>query len=588
MSNSLPDSKQPDGKTDGRQFVGRQMEELRDLLLGPEKEKIEQILGRLDDPDIRAREIGDILAQALRWRTAKDDQIARAIQPAIEETLHQSVRKNPKALVDAIFPVMGPALRKAISASIMGMIQSLNQLIDHSVSLRGIKWRIEALKTRKPFAEVVLLHTLLFRVEQIFLIHTETGLMVQHVAVDGIDYKDPDLISGMLTAIQDFIKESFNGQDGLIDTLRIGNQRSIWLEQGSRATLAAVIRGTPPLDYRSDLRECVDWIHLRFCESLAVFNGDTAPFDALFEELKGLLRFQLAEKPQKPSPLLWLLLAVLLALPMVYGVDRYQRNLAWRKYVEILKAEPGIIVTDTYKAHGQYVVEGLRDPLAKDPIHLMPRDHAAKIPVTGRWKVYHAMEDSFLLPRVRATLKPPPGITLTLSDGELTAKGTADHLWIRRARILASSLPGIAAYHDDTVVDLDLAAFHEAADQLEGIVFYFPNNKIEIKFGQDQKLDVVTNLALRLQTLGFENRISFEILILGHADIRGSQKLNLELSQLRAERIAELLISRGVKPVLFKTMGLSTNWANLEAQEESAQKETYRSVTFEVHLAPMS
>jgi hypothetical protein len=56
------------------------------------------------------------------------------------------------------------------------MMQSFNQTIDHSLSFKGLAWRIEAWRTGRPFAEVVLLHTLRFRVEQLFLIHRDTGL----------------------------------------------------------------------------------------------------------------------------------------------------------------------------------------------------------------------------------------------------------------------------------------------------------------------------------------------------------------------------------------------------------------------------
>jgi OOP family OmpA-OmpF porin len=586
MSQSLSDKKQLEKNKIEEQMGSRPMEELRRLLIGPEKKQLDHILSRLNDPDVRAREVGEILAQALRWRTAKDDQVARAIQPAIEETLLRSVRENPKILVDVIFPVMGPALRKAISASIMSMIQSLNQLITHSVSVRGIQWRFEALKTRKPFAEIVLLHTLVFRIEQIFLIHTETGLMVQHLSVEDIDHKDPDLVAGMLTAIQDFIKDSFSANDELIDTLRIGNQRSIWLEQGSNATLAAVIQGTPPLEYRSDMRECIDWIHLKHGDSLSLFNGDTGPFDVLSEELKPLFQFQLNQKTKKISPLLWVVLGALLSLPIIFGVNHYQKMQAWRQYTEILKEEPGIVVTDTYKKDGKYVVEGLRDPLAKDPALLLSQSKAASLPVRAGWQTYHAMEEPFLLSRATAMLKPPSGISLSLSGSELTATGTADHLWIMHARRLAQLLPGISAYRDDTVIDLDLSAFHDVAAQLESTRFLFFVGRIDLMPGQENKLKEVVELAHRLQTIGADNRIAFEILVLGHADGSGSDMFNIRLSRLRAEKMTKFLITAGVAPGLLKAMGLSTSLAALETQAERAQAEAYRSVTFKLHITP--
>jgi len=106
-----------------------------------------------------------------------------------------------------------------------------------------LKWRLEAIRTKRSFAEVVLLHTLVYRVEEIFLIHTQSGILLQHVGAEANHGKDPDLVSGMLTAIQEFVKDSFNSQTGeMLDTLRMDGDHSVWIEQGPHAMLAAVIR----------------------------------------------------------------------------------------------------------------------------------------------------------------------------------------------------------------------------------------------------------------------------------------------------------------------------------------------------------
>jgi OOP family OmpA-OmpF porin len=114
------------------------------------------------------------------------------------------------------------------------MVQSLNKTLEYSVSTKGLRWRWEALTTGKKFAEVVLLHTLRYRVAQIFLIHRESGLLLQHVT-DDEDIRDVDLASGMLTAIQDFVRDSFGADETeSLKTMAFGNQ-TIWIETGPRA-----------------------------------------------------------------------------------------------------------------------------------------------------------------------------------------------------------------------------------------------------------------------------------------------------------------------------------------------------------------
>ena len=50
-----------------------------------------------------------------------------------------------------------------------------------------------------------MLRSLVYRVEQLFLIHRKTSLSLLHVALDPAIAKDSDMVAGMLSAIQDFV-----------------------------------------------------------------------------------------------------------------------------------------------------------------------------------------------------------------------------------------------------------------------------------------------------------------------------------------------------------------------------------------------
>ena len=246
-----------------------ELDELRRLLLGQEQTQIVQLKERLDNPSLLVKDVERVLPEAIKLRTSRDKDIAKALEPNIEEGLRASIKKDPKALADTLYPIMGPSIRKAISSAILGMIQSINHIVEHTFSVQGLKWRLEALTTKKPFAEVVLLNTLIYQVEQVFLIHRNTGLVLQHVVAKEVTTHAPDLISSMLTAIQDFVQDSFGVEKGeSLDTLRMEGDRSVWIEQGPQAILAAVIRGTPPLDVRSVFREVLDEIHIQQSDAL--------------------------------------------------------------------------------------------------------------------------------------------------------------------------------------------------------------------------------------------------------------------------------------------------------------------------------
>src|SRR6202795_2975383 len=179
------------------------LEELRHLIVAPEQEGLQEIRERLDSVERRAEDVSSVVAEAIQMRREQGDDraLAEALAPTIQDTLRESVRKHPHVLADALFPVMGPAIRKSITETLRSMLESFNEALEHSLSWRGIKWRIEALRTGRSFTEIALLHSLVYRVEQVFLIHHETGLVLNHLTAPAVAAQDPAMVAGRLTAI---------------------------------------------------------------------------------------------------------------------------------------------------------------------------------------------------------------------------------------------------------------------------------------------------------------------------------------------------------------------------------------------------
>ena len=207
------------------------LEELRKLLVGAEldqlaalEERHAALRDRIDDPAKRSMDLAEALPAAIRAAKAKP--LREALEPVFEKAFSSSVRKNPRELADAIYPIIGPAIRTSIAASIRDFAEALNQIVEKSVSLRSIQWRVESIITGKPFSEILMARSLLYSVEQMFLIHRKSGLLLLHVAANGSVLKDADMISGMLTAIQDFLSDSFTDGGQELETIDAGRLQS--------------------------------------------------------------------------------------------------------------------------------------------------------------------------------------------------------------------------------------------------------------------------------------------------------------------------------------------------------------------------
>lgn len=132
-----------------------------------------------------------------------DARLAEALTPTVAAALRRTVRHEQRVWAEAFTPILLPAIRMAVTAALKDLVTTLNQVLEHSLSLRSWRWRLEAWRTGKTFGEIVLLRTLVYRVEQVLLLDRNTGLPLRSVAAAGVAPKDTGLVSAMLTALQD-------------------------------------------------------------------------------------------------------------------------------------------------------------------------------------------------------------------------------------------------------------------------------------------------------------------------------------------------------------------------------------------------
>ena len=560
--------------------------ELRTMLTGPEQRQLAQILKRLDDPVRRAEELANALPDALSMGVAKDGRIARALQPTMDAALKTSARKDPKALADAIFPVLGPAIRKAISTTLLGMVQSLNHLLNRSLSFQGLKWRLEAIRTQRPFAEVVLLHTLVYRVEQIFLIHRHTGIVLEHAGTRQNGQRDPDLVSGMLTAIQDFVKDSFDTDSGeILDTLRMDGDHSVWIEQGSEVILAVVIRGTPPLDLRNNFRELLDKVHLLYADVLHDFDGQVSCFAMIKPDLEDALTVKLSSEKARTSPLLWVLAAAVIAIAGFVSLQVFMHHRQWRVLVSALDAEKGIVITSAERRGGRYYLSGLKDPLARDPREIIDASGINSKKVHTRWQPYRALDDAMILHRAHARLKPPHSVELRLSQGVLSAHGRASHVWVRQFQRLAATVAGVNAVDASQLADEQMVLLQSTIADLESRSIQFAVGRSQLRQDQEASLRALLTPVHRIQDLSRLMQLPVKISVIGHTDPSGHHERNLQLSQQRAQFVLSYLIRNGADPVLFDAVGAGSMPAPKTAGSAQSRN-IQRHVTFRTFIIP--
>ncbi|MEO8576488.1 MAG: OmpA family protein [Gemmatimonadales bacterium] len=380
-----------------------ELDALRKLLIGPEQTRIEELSDELRSKDLSAEHIADVLPEAIALSGSSGDQLGRALAPTIDTALRESIRRDPREVASAIFPVLGPAIRKAIAEAMSGLVRSINSAVEQSLSIKGLKWRFEAWRSGVPYPQVVLKHALVYRVEQVFLIHAETGLLLEHVSARDLVVQEAELVSSMLSAIQDFVRDSFMpGEGATLRTFSVG-EHTVQVEAGPRALLAVVIKGQAPDGVLTKQQDTLETVHLEFASQLADFNGDSAPFlpaRPLLEDcLETVLTTDQSAEKRRGAWLKWAIPLLLVILVIAGFLIR--SSMRWNRGLAALRAEPGIVVVDASRSLGGWSISGLRDPLARDPRAVLGSADVGNPSLDGDWEGYLSLDPEMI--RARTT-----------------------------------------------------------------------------------------------------------------------------------------------------------------------------------------
>lgn len=554
---------------------------LRQLLVGPERQQLDELADRVEQVAITPETLAEQLPEAIALRTGRDDQIGRALAPTVETALRESIRRNPRDIATAIFPILGPAIRKAIAETMAGLVRSINSAVEHSLSVQGIKWRIEAWRTGMRYADVVIKHALVYRVEQVFLIHAETGLLLAHVTAPDVAAPDADLISGMLTAIQDFVGDSFRpGEGGTLSAFTVGDH-TVHVEAGPRALIAGVIRGQAPDSVPLRLQRTLEEIHLEYAARLGDFEGDAAPFASAAPLLEENLETVLStDRRTDRAPMLWLRWALPLAVIalVIIGLTAASSR-RWQRALRLMGAEPGYVVVDGSRSWGRWQLRGLKDPLAREPRAVLTAAGLTLPTIAGEWKPYLSLDSAMVVARARQTLAAPTSATAELTGDTLRFAGSAPLDWLGRLRE-PRPIAGVAHVDVSAVRATLPAGIDDLRRRIEAERVLFEPGSSIVADAEESDARVLATTLRQLSDSVAAIGASVRVELVGRTDPTGTDATNQSLAQLRVDAVMRGLTALGVPAAMLDGRPLATAQP-LRAAEADEQARINRSVSFE-------
>lgn len=217
--------------------------------------------------------VGDLIGRRIR---DSRDEMAEALGPVMGEAIRVQIRDSRDDMVEALSPVIGETVQTAVSDFFRELQRNVDSQLRITFGLdgymRGMWARIRGISP----TELAVRDSLPFAIREIFVIQQGSGLLLAQESISGSETTDSDLVSGMLTAVRDFVQDSFTPEGSLPDELneiQYGNLR-VLIQSGRAAYIAVVIAGVEPAGFHAKLRQLVADLHILYGSQLLAYNGN--------------------------------------------------------------------------------------------------------------------------------------------------------------------------------------------------------------------------------------------------------------------------------------------------------------------------
>jgi hypothetical protein len=134
-------------------------------------------------------------------------------------------------------------------------------------------------------------------IEDVFLLYHKDGLLIKHETRRLRPDVDTDILSGMLTAVQAFVKDALRGDDlGDLNEMTVG-QMHILIGRGKWLVLAARIEGEGSQPWTVQIERCIKDMEDHHWDQLDEWDGDMSIARVLAPYIKRLIEGGYSQAP---------------------------------------------------------------------------------------------------------------------------------------------------------------------------------------------------------------------------------------------------------------------------------------------------
>lgn len=496
--------------------------------------------------------MGEALSAAIpsALENIKAEELANALAPTIGEAIKKQIEIEQDKIVDALYPVIG----NTISKYMIETIQSINEKIEETLTLKGIKRKIKAKLQGVSEAELIVKESLSFNIKAIFLIHKASGLLISEIQPSQEERLESDMVAGMLTAIRDFANDCITttGKVSELGEIDYGTSKII-LEVAGYCYLAMIVNGEPSKDLIREMRNTLSQIIQDYDKSIERFDGDlgTIPsgLHTRLEMLGNHKTLYKKSKKNKFSPLLILSLTILSLIAIPWGIWQYKSTII--RSIE-QKTKLALVSTPELSVYNLNVREnqGKLELGGKLPNQLLRKKAAQIVTVAApNWSINNQIitvdvpSDPVL---AKAEVERVSKILNQMSGTVISANFINDKVIVKgNVREIADNKKIVEAFERIPGVKFVSSAVRVKPLKI-GVRIYFSSDSAALPKNIERRLEEVK--------LFLKQNPTKNLKIIGYSNSLKNQNVQ-EIALQRALAIQQVLVKQGIDPSRLQAIG---------------------------------
>lgn len=203
-------------------------------------ERMNGLYDRLGTREGLESSVAGVIDGALRKAEAeRHDDLADAVSPLVVRTVKTEIRNSRDELVEALYPMTGRMVKAYVASAMKDLMDEVNRKIERNPFML----RVAALLTGRSAAELALAETQRTEIEELYLIRRGTGDLVGHWPESAAPNNRDQVVSGVLSALNEFASEAFSDTGRSLRQIDIGPSQ-VYLRLSPLYLLAVRCKGS--------------------------------------------------------------------------------------------------------------------------------------------------------------------------------------------------------------------------------------------------------------------------------------------------------------------------------------------------------